>query len=128
MTDIGPTQVPGAIGYATEISLYSPPLKVTTEDETTVSSEQLDIDETLTVYLFLPPAQLPIRPKTPTFMPGEADSVLNVGVVTTAQPPVDPPRPGLPFWANKGTDTKIKQTSAKALLIKRLGIFSPSVT
>ena len=95
VTVMGPKQVLGAIGYDTEISLYSPPLNVTKEEEIWVSTAKLDIEETVTVYLFLPPEQLPTRPKTPTFIPGEAVCVLNEGVVTTAQL-VDPPLPLAP--------------------------------
>jgi hypothetical protein len=80
--------------------LVSPPAKVTTDEAIIVSAEQLDIEETVIVYLFFPLAQFPTLPKTPTLSPGEAVTVLRVGVATTAQPepPVDPPPPpGLPF-------------------------------
>jgi hypothetical protein len=40
------------------------------------------MEETVTVYLFLPLAQFVILPKTPTLIPGEAVAVLTVGVVT----------------------------------------------
>src|SRR5215213_5144958 len=98
------------------------------EDATIVSVWQLDMEETVTVYLFLPPAQLVILPKTPTLIPGEAVAVLTVGFVTSAQPIAPPPPPpGLLLWANKGTETKVKQARAKTILIKRPGITnSPS--
>src|SRR5687767_7431019 len=96
------------------------------EEATIVSMLQLDIEETVTVYLFLPPAQLVTLPNTPTFIPGDAVVVLTVGVVTTAQPPVLPPvlppPPPLPFWPTSGTETKTKQTNSKAPFIKWLRI------
>jgi hypothetical protein len=94
-------------------------LKVITDEPITVSIEQLDIEEIVTVYLFFPPAQLPTLPKTPTFMPGEAVTVLSVGVATIAQPvPPDPPPPPFPFCADKGTATIARQASARMLLIR----------
>jgi hypothetical protein len=82
------------------MSLYSPPLKEISDEETTVSIEQLDTDETITVYRFFPPEQLPTRLKTPTLEPGSAVVALKTGVVTWAHPvdpPLLPPPPGLPF-------------------------------
>jgi hypothetical protein len=79
------------------------------------------MEETVTVYLFLPLAQFFILPNTPTLIPGDAVAVLTVGVVTSAQPPAPPP-PGLPFWADNGAQTKVKQASAKTISIKRLGM------
>jgi hypothetical protein len=62
--------------------LVSPAAKVITDEPTTVSTEQLETEETLTVKRFLPLEQFPILPKTPTFRPGEAVCVLNDGVAT----------------------------------------------
>src|SRR5215210_927017 len=77
-----------------------------------VSNEQLDIDDTVTVYVFFPVEQLPTPLVMPTVVPGEAVAVLNLGVVTVAQlvePP--PPPPPLPFCADKGIATSVKQTN-----------------
>ena len=86
----------------------------------TVSIEQLDIEETVTVYLFFPSAQLPTRPKTPTFIPGDAVTVLRAGVATTAQPvlPEGPPPPPLPFCAGIGIAAKARHANTKRLLTK----------
>jgi len=103
--------------------LVSPAPKVITDEPTTVSTEQLETEETLTVKRFLPLEQFPILPKTPTLRPGEAVCVLNDGVATLTQlSEVPPPPPGLPFWADSGNETKVKQATTKALFIKRLGI------
>jgi hypothetical protein len=85
-----------------------------------VSSPQLETAETVTVYRCLPLAQLPILPKTPTFSPGDAVTVLSDGVATTAQPepPLVPPPPGLPFCAAIGIDNRVKQTSVNTPFIK----------
>jgi hypothetical protein len=78
------------------------------------------MEETVTVYLFLPLEQFLILPNTPTLIPGDAVAVLTWGVVTSAQ--LVPPPAGLPFWADNGMQTKVKHARAKTISIKRLGI------
>ena len=84
------------------------------DEAITVSSPQLEIADTVTVYLTFPEEQLVILLNTPTLIPGVAVDVLNCGVVAIAQALEPPPPPdGFPFCADTGIDRSVKQTTAK---------------
>jgi hypothetical protein len=108
--------------------LLSPPLKEITEEAITVSSPQLEIAETVTVYLPFPVEQFETRLKTPMLSPGDAVVGLKVGVVTIAQAvePPPPPLPPLPRCPNKGAASKPRHTHSNANFNKRIFIDPPA--
>ena len=108
----------------------SPALKDITPEANIVSWPQLETDEPVTVYLFLPVAQFETLAKTPTDAFGSVVVVvvLNRGVSTIAhpvEPPPPPPLPPLPLCPNNDIDMRARQTTTNAVLIKQFFILPP---